>query len=294
MRCFWLSPRGRPPRRRITRLPGSGRTRRPRKSAWTPPSSTTPSQFMKSHETTSPRRDFSDQEIVNGKLLASIPTERAGTNGLVIRRGYVVAEWGDTERPDPTYSVAKSMLSTIAGIALDRGLIGNVDEPGCGAHQGRRIRFAAEQPRHLAPPPPAGIGVGRRDVGQKRELHRHGSVRPRRAETARDSGARRVLRIQRRADQPLRAVAAADFQETDSRRVPRRGDESDRRLVHVEMGALHERLRRHRRQAHGIGVGRHALGRRRVDQQLRHGAVRVAVAAQRQVGQQADRVARLT
>ena len=49
-------------------------------------------QFMKLHETTSPRRDFSDQEIVNGKLLASIPTERAGTNGLVIRRGYVVAE----------------------------------------------------------------------------------------------------------------------------------------------------------------------------------------------------------
>ena len=86
-------------------------------------------QFMQSHETTSPRRDFSDQEIVNGKLLASIPTERAGTNGLVIRRGYVVAEWGDTERPDPTYSVAKSMLSTMAGIALDRGLIGKVDDP---------------------------------------------------------------------------------------------------------------------------------------------------------------------
>jgi CubicO group peptidase (beta-lactamase class C family) len=86
-------------------------------------------QFMKSHEATSPRRDFSDQEIVNGKLLASIPTERAGTNGLVIRRGYIVAEWGDTERPDPTYSVAKSMLSTMAGIALDRGLIGNVDDP---------------------------------------------------------------------------------------------------------------------------------------------------------------------
>jgi CubicO group peptidase (beta-lactamase class C family) len=86
-------------------------------------------QFMQSHETTSPRRDFSDQEIVNGKLLASIPTERAGTNGLVIRRGYVVAEWGDTERPDPTYSVAKSLLSTITGIALDRGLIGKVDDP---------------------------------------------------------------------------------------------------------------------------------------------------------------------
>ena len=78
---------------------------------------------MKMHETASPARDFSDQEIVNGKLLASMPTERAATNGLIIRRGYIVAEFGDTVRPDPTYSVAKSMLSTVAGIAVDRGLI---------------------------------------------------------------------------------------------------------------------------------------------------------------------------
>ena len=85
--------------------------------------------FMKSHETASPTRDFADQEIVNGKLLASMPTERAATNGLIIRRGYIVAEFGDTVRPDPTYSVAKSMLSTIAGIALDRGLIPSLDQP---------------------------------------------------------------------------------------------------------------------------------------------------------------------
>jgi len=86
-------------------------------------------EFMKAHETTSPARDFSDQEVVNGKLLASIPTERAATNGLIIRRGYIVAEFGDTQRADPTYSVAKSMLSTIAGIALERGLIPNLDAP---------------------------------------------------------------------------------------------------------------------------------------------------------------------
>jgi CubicO group peptidase (beta-lactamase class C family) len=86
-------------------------------------------EFMKSHETESPRRDFSDQELVNGKLLASMPTERAGSNGVVIRRGYLVASWGEIERPDPTYSVAKSMLSTLTGIALDRGLIPSVDDP---------------------------------------------------------------------------------------------------------------------------------------------------------------------
>ena len=86
-------------------------------------------EFMKAHETTTPARDFSDQEIIFGKLLGSIPTERGATNGLIIRHGYIVAEFGDTLRPDPTYSVAKSMLSTVAGIALGRGLIPNLDDP---------------------------------------------------------------------------------------------------------------------------------------------------------------------
>jgi CubicO group peptidase (beta-lactamase class C family) len=86
-------------------------------------------EFMKAHEAASPTRDFSDQEIVNGRLLGSIPTERAATNGLIIRHGYIVAEFGDTLRPDPTYSVAKSMLSTVTGIALQAGLIPNVDDP---------------------------------------------------------------------------------------------------------------------------------------------------------------------
>ena len=84
--------------------------------------------FMKSYETNQ-ARDFSDQEIIFGKLLGSVPTERAATNGLIIRHGYIVSEFGDTMRPDPTYSVAKSMLSTVAGIALQRGLIPSLDDP---------------------------------------------------------------------------------------------------------------------------------------------------------------------
>ena len=105
---------------------------------------------MKAHETASPARDFSDQEIVNGKLLASIPTERAGTNALIIRHGYIVAEFGDTMRPDPTYSVAKSMLSTVAGIALQTGLIPESRRSGRERDQGRRLRLSAQPPRHLA------------------------------------------------------------------------------------------------------------------------------------------------
>ena len=67
-------------------------------------------EFMKAHETTSPARDFSDQEIVYGQAARLDPYRAGGTNGLIIRHGYIVAEFGDTLRPDPTYSVAKSML----------------------------------------------------------------------------------------------------------------------------------------------------------------------------------------
>ena len=71
--------------------------------------------------------DFSDQERIFGSLLGSVPNIRARTNGLVIYKGYVVAEFGDTTWIDPTYSVAKSMLATVAGIAVRDGLIKNLD-----------------------------------------------------------------------------------------------------------------------------------------------------------------------
>ena len=64
--------------------------------------------------------DFSDQEAIFGTLLGSMPTRRARTNGLVVYKGYVVAEFGDTTWVDPTYSVAKSMLATVAARGRSR------------------------------------------------------------------------------------------------------------------------------------------------------------------------------
>lgn len=84
-------------------------------------------QFAQSHETTR-ALDFSDQEATFGSRLGSMPTKRARTNGLVIYKGHVVAEFGDTQFVDPTYSVAKSMLATVAGVAVRDGRIA-VDEP---------------------------------------------------------------------------------------------------------------------------------------------------------------------
>jgi len=57
------------------------------------------------------------------------PTQpRTGMNGVVIRHGYVAAEWGDTTRADMTFSVTKSFLSTVVGIAYDRRLIKDVQD----------------------------------------------------------------------------------------------------------------------------------------------------------------------
>ena len=53
--------------------------------------------------------DFSDQEKTFGTMLGSLPTKRARTNGVIIFKGYVAAEFGDTTWVDPTYSVAKSI-----------------------------------------------------------------------------------------------------------------------------------------------------------------------------------------
>lgn len=55
-------------------------------------------------------------------------TVRAPLNGLVVKNGYVVAEWGDTTKVDMTFSVTKTFLSTVVGVAWDRGLIGDVDD----------------------------------------------------------------------------------------------------------------------------------------------------------------------
>jgi len=54
--------------------------------------------------------------------------ERGGPAGLIIKNGYIVGQWGDVERVDMTFSVTKSYLSTVAGIAVDDGLIKNVSD----------------------------------------------------------------------------------------------------------------------------------------------------------------------
>jgi CubicO group peptidase (beta-lactamase class C family) len=69
-----------------------------------------------------------DQVRVFGRLLGVVPGKRADTNGLILRHGYVVAEFGDVKSNDPVYSVAKSFLSTATSIAFAQRQIRNVDD----------------------------------------------------------------------------------------------------------------------------------------------------------------------
>jgi len=54
---------------------------------------------------------------------------RGAPNGLVLRHGRVAARWGDTRQVDMTFSVAKSYLAILAGLAMGDGLIPYRDAP---------------------------------------------------------------------------------------------------------------------------------------------------------------------
>ncbi len=77
-----------------------------------------------------------DLRIANLKSYAREPDykilgpmkERGGPAGLILKNGYIVAQWGDIQRVDMTFSVTKSFLSTTTGLAIDNGLIKNVSD----------------------------------------------------------------------------------------------------------------------------------------------------------------------
>ncbi|WP_433528510.1 serine hydrolase domain-containing protein [Micromonospora sp. CA-263727] len=53
----------------------------------------------------------------------------AGASGVVVHRGRTIAQWGDPDRPEMCFSLTKSLLATVAGLAVRRGLLADVDEP---------------------------------------------------------------------------------------------------------------------------------------------------------------------
>lgn len=54
--------------------------------------------------------------------------DRGDPTGVVVRNGYIVAQWGEPLRVDMTHSVTKSFLSSTVGLAFDRGMIRSIDD----------------------------------------------------------------------------------------------------------------------------------------------------------------------
>ena len=88
--------------------------------------------FAKSSETKAPR----DMELAQAQSFGREPLgepvgvqkPRGEQTGIIIRNGYIVAEWGEPFRVDMTHSVTKSFLSTVVGIAFDRKMIRSLQD----------------------------------------------------------------------------------------------------------------------------------------------------------------------
>lgn len=90
-------------------------------------------RFAAAHETPWPRdlrahleAGFFEPPPFN-EILGPI-RDRGAPNGLILRRGKLVASWGNTRQVDFTFSVAKSYLSLLAGLAVADRLIGALDD----------------------------------------------------------------------------------------------------------------------------------------------------------------------
>jgi CubicO group peptidase (beta-lactamase class C family) len=76
---------------------------------------------------------------------------RGPVSGVVAVDGRTVASWGEPERADLTFSVAKTYLAMLAGVAFDRGLLRDVDAPvgasvrGIGFDAGRNAEVTWKQ-----------------------------------------------------------------------------------------------------------------------------------------------------
>lgn len=88
--------------------------------------------FAVANEAKTPRDQFESNAIgfarePYGEPLGPFAT-RGPASGVVIRRGYVAATWGDPTAVEMTHSVTKSFLSTVVGLAVAKGLIRSVND----------------------------------------------------------------------------------------------------------------------------------------------------------------------
>jgi len=92
--------------------------------------------FHRAHESKGPRDLLQAHFQTFGREPFGDPVgpfrPRGDPAGIVLRHGYIVAEWGDPRRVDMTFSVTKSFLSSVIGVAYDRRMIRSLDDPVAG------------------------------------------------------------------------------------------------------------------------------------------------------------------
>ncbi len=112
--------------------PGSWERKTPEQAKMDPAKLKEAIDFAIANEAKSPR----SQELGLAQSFGQTPfgeligptKDRVDETGIIIRNGYIVAEWGDPNRVDMTHSVTKSFLSTVVGIAFDRKLIRSLQD----------------------------------------------------------------------------------------------------------------------------------------------------------------------
>ncbi|MGA2146409.1 MAG: serine hydrolase [Bryobacteraceae bacterium] len=88
--------------------------------------------WHRAHETKNPRdlrrsHDLSFAREAYGDPLGPFQP-RGEPTGVIVRHGHIVAEWGEPLRADMTFSVTKSFLSSVVGLAFDHGLIRDLND----------------------------------------------------------------------------------------------------------------------------------------------------------------------
>lgn len=93
--------------------------------------------FAEAHETPWPRDlenaaflpTMTEHEPAPWNRILGPIAPRGGPAGLFVRSGRICARWGDPARADMTFSIAKSYLAILAGLAVAEGLIEDIDDP---------------------------------------------------------------------------------------------------------------------------------------------------------------------
>jgi CubicO group peptidase (beta-lactamase class C family) len=86
--------------------------------------SKTPRDLLEAHYRTFGREPF-------GEPVGPF-ADRGPTTGLIVKDGYIVAAWGEPDRVDMTFSVTKSFLSAVVGVAFDGRLIRSLQDRASG------------------------------------------------------------------------------------------------------------------------------------------------------------------